>query len=307
MRASRVAVGKRFLGILRRGFLREKERDEQRDAESRRRATSVVQLDYDVVFRSRWGYDAPPHERLFALLDARRDGYREVLGSFLPFAADLARIPLTAPPEEPESPSWINGFLPALDIVALYGFVAARAPETYLEIGSGNSTKVVRRAIRDRGLATRIVSIDPQPRAEVDALCDEVIRQALEEAPLATLPPLRAGDIVFLDGSHRVFPNSDVTVFFLELLPALPAGVLVGVHDIYLPWDYPPEILDRFYSEQYLLAARLLAPDPGLAPVLPAAFVSHHPDLLATAAPLWSAPGHEEVPAHGVAFWFVTE
>ena len=52
-------------------------------------------------------------------------------------------------------------------------------------------------------------------RAEVDALCDEVIRQPRDEASLAALPPLRAGDMVFLHGSHRIFPNSDVTVFFL--------------------------------------------------------------------------------------------
>ena len=47
--------------------------------------------------------------------------------------------------------------------------------------------------------------------------------------------------MVFFDGSHRTFMNSDATVFFLEVLPTLPAGTLVGIHDIYLPDDYPAD------------------------------------------------------------------
>lgn len=48
-------------------------------------------------------------------------------------------------------------------------------------------------------------------------------------------------DVVFLDGSHRVFMNNDASVFFLDGLPRLPPGVLVGVHDIFLPEDYGPD------------------------------------------------------------------
>lgn len=54
--------------------------------------------------------------------------------------------------------------------------LAAGNPATYLEVGSGNSTRFARRAITVHGLRTRIVSIDPEPRAVVDELCDEVVR-----------------------------------------------------------------------------------------------------------------------------------
>ena len=67
------------------------------------------------------------------------------------------------------TPTWENGWFPALDAVTLYGLVATRNPRWYVEVGSGNSTRFVRRAIRDHGLRTRILSIDPGPRAEIDA------------------------------------------------------------------------------------------------------------------------------------------
>ena len=56
--------------------------------------------------------------------------------------------------------------------------------------------------------------------------------------------------------------------FFLEVLPELPKGVLVQVHDIKLPFDYPAKLRERWYSEQYMLAMYLLSvPNPGI--VLP--------------------------------------
>src|SRR5690606_38556794 len=139
-------------------------------------------------------------------------------------------------------------------------FVRDRRPARYVEVGSGQSTKVVRRAVADGDLPTWVRSIDPQPRAEVDGLCHEVLRAPLETVDLAAaFGDLAAGDVVFFDGSHRVLPGSDCVAFFLDVLPALPAGVLVGIHDVYLPDDYPPGFFELWWSEQYVLAATLLA------------------------------------------------
>lgn len=63
---------------------------------------------------------------------------------------------------------------------------------------------------------------------------------------------------MFFDGSHRCFQNSDVTAFFLDVMPRLPSGILIGIHDILWPQDYPPGWKDRYYSEQYVLGAYLL-------------------------------------------------
>ena len=95
-----------------------------------------------------------------------------------------------------------------------------------------------RHAIRTGNLKTTIMSIDPKPRAEIDSLCDRVMRLPLELCDLNLFRELEPGDILFFDGSHRIFANSDVTVFFIEVLPRLKPGVLVHVHDIFLPADY---------------------------------------------------------------------
>ena len=260
-------------------------------------------LDYPVEPVPRYGYGRPPHPELYAMFARDRESYRQLLHGFLDFTAHLLAIPLRQAKTSPQ-PSWIHHWLDGLDTLALYGFVASRKPANYLEIGSGYSTKLVRRAIRDHSLATQLISIDPHPRAEIDSLCDEVIRQPLQSADLARFQQLGAGDILFFDGSHRAFMNSDVTVFFLEILPRLAPGVLVHIHDIELPYDYLPERAHWYYSEQYLLAASLLAGHAHYRVVLPNAFVSREKDLVATIGPLWQElPG---VAFRGSSFWLET-
>lgn len=141
------------------------------------------------------------------------------------FSEDLKRIPVKGEAGDP-NPAWINGMLPGLDSLLLYTAIRLHKPKTYLEIGSGNSTKFVRRAIEDGGVSTRIVSIDPHPRAEIDALCDIVVRSPIEDLSQSKVAGYLIGHILFIDNSHRSFPNSDVTVVFTELLPELSPGVL---------------------------------------------------------------------------------
>jgi predicted O-methyltransferase YrrM len=269
----------------------------------RGRRTTSGRRDFDYPVRPvpRYGYGKPAHARLERLIAAGSEDYRIRLESFLDFRHDLLQIPLD--PADPETPSWHNGWFQGLDAVALYALLAQTKPSRYVEIGSGFSTKFARRAIRDQQLPTRIISIDPSPRSAVDALCDEVIRTPIEDAHLdATLGRLTAGDVLFLDGSHRCFQNSDVSVVFLEVLPELEPGVLVHFHDIFLPWDYPPQMADRYYSEQYLLATALLS-DRSLEVLLPNFFVSIRPDLHRVLSPLWDAFTWSATPTNGLSFW----
>ncbi len=133
-----------------------------------------------------------------------------------------------------------------------------------------------------------------------------MIRAPLEAVDLAMLGRLHGDDMVFFDGSHRVFMNADTVAFSLDVLPMLPVGILVGVHDIRLPDDYPVEFADRWYSEQYLLGCWLLAESPRVQPVFAAAYVSHYTRIGELLDPLWSSPGFEAVERHGDAFWFTT-
>lgn len=218
----------------------------------------------------------------------------------------LATIPVTGNPAS-GTPYWVNGYLPGLDAALLYALIAGRSPRRYVEVGSGHSTRFAARAIRDHGLETRIHAYDPAPRAAVEGLVHEIRRARVEDLPEGEIPSLlESGDILFFDGSHRALQNSDVTVFFLEILPALRPGVLVQVHDICLPWDYPPEWSGRWYSEQYLLAAHLLGGGAGTRLVCSCAFAGTDPECAAMLAPLWSRPALAGVERGGSSFWMET-
>ena len=64
---------------------------------------------------------------------------------------------------------------------------------------------------------------------------------------------LEAGDVLFIDSSHIMLPGMDVDIQFNRLFPRLKPGVLVQVHDIFLPDDYPDDWRARNYSEQNAL------------------------------------------------------
>jgi len=205
-------------------------------------------------------------------------------------------------------PCWKNQSLPALDAIAIYCFIAAKRPGNFFEVGSGNSTKFARKAIVDHNLDTRLVSIDPFPwMAGIQEVSDLLIQQPLEETELSIFDELEAGDILFVDGSHRAFMNSDVTVAFLDVLPRLKPGVLVGFHDILLPDDYTQGQGDQGYSEQYMLAAYMLGMRNRLQIVLPGYYVSIDPDLNQVLAPIYQQPQMDRVEKHGQGFWFLVD
>lgn len=244
-----------------------------------------------------------PYPALLPLFAAARARGVDHLRRWNALRGALARIPAAPTPGRPE-PAWHNTFFPGLDAISLYGALAERRPSLYLEIGSGNSTLFARRAVTDGGLPTRVVSVDPSPRAQVDAICDHVVRAPLERADLSVFDRLGPGDVLFFDGSHRCFQNSDVTVFFLEVLPRVPAGCLVGIHDVFLPADYPAGWGPRYYSEQFVLAAYLLG-DAGRSVQIEfaSAYAGHAGDAEAYLRETWAAlpPGTQRT---GGCFWF---
>lgn len=263
----------------------------------------TIFLDYQVDPRPRYGHGQPVHPQLLNLVEAHRDDYVTLIKIILSYKESLWKLRKADAETNPELPVWNNGYLPGLDIAALYGLVTHFKPQRYMEVGSGNSTKVVHQARVDCRLSTRITSIDPHPRAEIDSLADVICRQALEHTDLRILDELEDGDILFIDNSHRMLPNSDSTVFFMEVLPRLRSGVMVHIHDIYIPSDYPQFMCDRFYSEQYGLACFLLANPDRYRTILPNYFISEDPELAGLLAPLWQHPNLEGVEQHGGSYW----
>jgi predicted O-methyltransferase YrrM len=254
--------------------------------------------------RPRRGYSRPSHAGLKAMFQQYNDDYRAVLAGIRRLTPLLSAIPRDFTHNSPEA-GWLGGVMNALDLAVLYYFVAHCRPKTYLEIGSGVSTCFARRAIRDHKLPTRLVSVDPEPRSDIDAICDEVLRDGMETVDPEMFARLEPGDIVFMDGSRRSFMNSDVTAFMLDVVPLLKPGVIVHVHDILLPDDYPEYCKHDYWNEQYLLAAYLLAAQDRVRTLMPVSFVSSDPELL----PLLTPPIVDLGPQNacmqtGGSFWF---
>jgi hypothetical protein len=266
------------------------------------RDETTIYHPYIFTERPRYGFSLPRHEKLYEIIDEKRDVYRDHLHRFLEYEDNFAQIPVQAGPEDPITPAWMNGWLPCSDAVALYGFLCLNNPRRYFEIGSGNSTKFARKAIQDHGLRTRVLSIDPQPRAEIDLICDQCVRQPLQEVDLQLFDELEEGDILFIDSSHCVYMNSDVTVAFLEILPRLKSGVFVEFHDIFLPYDYPAELKQTYISEQYLLASYLLSGHSPVEILLPNAFITADTELSNISSPLWARlkEGNKQVTDDGL-------
>lgn len=260
-------------------------------------------LEYKIDLKPRYGYGKPPHKLLYEIINKNRDKYAENLKNFLRYREAIHSIKKCNDEQNDLMPCWNNEYLPGLDIIALYCFMDMYKPKRYIEIGSGNSTKVAVKSIKDHGINTKVTSIDPMPRAAINDLADEVIREPLEDIDLSFLRELDVNDILFIDNSHRCFPNSDVTVCFLDILPVLRPGVIVHFHDIYLPYDYPQFMADRFYSEQYLLACYLLGSQNRINILMPNFFVSEEGDLAKIIEPIWEHPNLEGVERHGGSFW----
>ncbi len=155
------------------------------------------------------------------------------------------------------APRWDQDWFPRLDAAMAYAMVRRRAPKRIIEIGSGHSTRFLARAVADGGLATRITAIDPAPRAAITGLDVEIIRDTVQRAGATVFEGLAAGDVLFIDSSHILMPGTDVDVLMNRVMPALPPGVLVHVHDICLPDDYPQAWSWRGYNEQLAVAALL--------------------------------------------------
>lgn len=191
---------------------------------------------------------------MFALASLAATDYAWIERAYLGFASDMAR--LSSKSGNSVGFDSDNDFYRTPDVEILYLLLREMKPKRYFEIGCGNSTRVARQAIRDGGLSTEMVAIDPSPRANVRGMIDRLHTSRLEDVDSAQmLGELRAGDVLFIDSSHELRIGGDVVRLFLGLLQKLAPGVVVHVHDVFLPYDYPLEwaLAGRDWNEQYAL------------------------------------------------------
>src|SRR3974390_1902930 len=150
----------------------------------------------------------------------------------------------------------------------LYAFIRDIKPRKIIEIGSGYSTLLIGQAIRsnqhdDRDYHCDFVAIEPFPPSYLLPPPAEVTRfkkKPLQAVPFNEFDSLKSNDVLFIDSSHSVKTGSDAVYEFLSILPKLASGVLIHIHDIFTPFEYPRGWIKKerfFWNEQYLLEAFL--------------------------------------------------
>lgn len=181
----------------------------------------------------------------------------EVVLRHLLSAVDGYRRELEELDGPPPAPRFRQDWFPRLDGAIAYTLARSGAPARIVEVGSGHSTRFLARAIRDGAEATKLTAIDPGPRASLAGLDLDHRTELLHETPQGLFRSLGAGDMLFVDSSHILMPGSDVDLLVNRILPELAPGVLVHIHDVFLPDPYPAVWDWRGYNEQLGVAPLL--------------------------------------------------
>jgi hypothetical protein len=183
-----------------------------------------------------------------------------------------------------------NGAFESVDGEVSYCMIRHFKPKKIFEIGSGNSTYLSAQAVikngEDNNHECELVAFEPYPNDILKSGfpgLSKLISTEIQNVSITTFDKLRENDILFIDSSHVIKIGNDVQYEYLEILPRLNIGVIVHLHDIFLPAEYPREwvLRDyRFWTEQYLLQAFLAFNDRF--EVLWAGSMMHlrHPDKL---------------------------
>jgi predicted O-methyltransferase YrrM len=204
-------------------------------------------------------------------------------------------------PDAPVTPGYEyhcnNGLYESVDAEVLYCMVRHYKPKRIIEIGGGFSTRITSRAIRENVRRDRanceLITIEPMPdkilKQGIPGLSG-LIEKPVQQVHLDVFESLGSGDILFIDSSHVVSIGNDVIYEYLEILPRLQKGVIVHVHDIFLPSDYPRAAVMEafcFWAEQYLLQAFLSFNSSFEVLWASSAMQIFHPGALEEAFPKW--------------------
>ena len=198
-------------------------------------------------------------------IDFNPDKHLEILGDWFPEFISQYDYPDSGNAESPTGFFSLNDQFSWLDARTLYVFLRKLRPSRVVEVGSGFSSlliaDVARRLLNGQ---CEFVCIEPYPRAFLTRGVpgiSRLVQERVENVDLKEFSRLERGDILFVDSSHVAKTGSDVLFLFFQVFPLLKPGVLIHVHDIFLPAEYPRQwVIDqnRSWNEQYLLRALLM-------------------------------------------------
>lgn len=162
---------------------------------------------------------------------------------------------------------YANPNFPLADALALLTFMVEFRPVRLIEVGSGySSCAAIDVSEQYLNRKVRFTFIDPHPELALQLAgaeseyADCFVRAKLQDVPTERFAELEPNDILFLDSSHVSKTGSDVVDYLFRIIPSLKPGVLIHIHDIFFPFEYPRawvEAENRSWSEAYILRAYL--------------------------------------------------
>ena len=208
--------------------------------------------------------------------------------------------------ERTETPTYYlnNPAFGSGDAEVLYALLREFKPRRVVEIGSGYSTLVICEALRANrreipDYCCEFTAVEPYPSSILDPLPQEVTSleaKPVQDVPMEIISALESGDVLFIDSSHVAKIGSDVIHEYLTILPNLAPGVLVHIHDVFIPAEYPRRWIDQmrfFWNEQYVLEA-FLACNAEFEVIMPLhAIWRLHPEIYKRALPSYRFAGYE--------------
>lgn len=225
-------------------------------------------------------------------IDLQTGSQRDLLERLSEFYAEL---PFPENPTPGHRFSFANKYFRYADAIYLYGLLRHFQPRRVIEVGSGYSSAAALDASeRFLGNSIEFTFIEPYPARLRQLLHAEdwtrvrLLQEPVQAAPLELFDTLQPNDILLIDSSHVSKVGSDVNHLLFRVLPRLQPGVLVHLHDIFYPFEYPKEWFEmgRAWNEAYLVRA-FLQYNKACSVVL---FASHagrcFPDFLAEKMPL---------------------
>ena len=158
-----------------------------------------------------------------------------------------------------------NPYFSIADGIILYALLSHIKPKKIIEIGAGYSTcfiQEIKNSIFENSFDYQVI----EPNTDVyNSLVKNVTditlyEQTVQSIPLDVFKTLETGDILYLDTSHIVKTGSEVNHILFNILPVLNKGVIIHFDDVYYPFEYNKELIDKGYSwnENYFLRAFLM-------------------------------------------------
>jgi hypothetical protein len=205
----------------------------------------------------------PPAPAELPGIDLNLEGQRRHLEAF---SRCYAEQPFTDEPGTGRRYGFKNPNFSYGEAIVLYGMMRSLEPARIIEVGSGHSSCAIL-DINERffggGVSCAFVEPYPQlllnliPQSDRDRI--RLYDQPAQDVPFAEFEALGRNDILFIDSSHVSKVGSDVNHLMLDVIPRLRAGVFIHIHDIYYPFEYPPEWVyqGRAWNEAYLVRALL--------------------------------------------------